>query len=758
MPAVDRFIPNRDAAPEFHPLRGLLPLLPASVAAEYIAAYSAPGDLILDPFATAPTVARVAQKMERRAIAIESHPLWSWILRALATPPPASAIDSVLTRWGDALKDDAPLRAHIDHLYATVCANCQRATPADYFVRTRGGAVVRRQYTCAHCGVTRAETATEQDAQRAAQFDARGFHFHFAFERVAPAETQPAERIRKILALYSPRALYALVSLTQKSSVIFNEPRERAVVGLLLLYLLNRGTSFYTDPAPDAPARIATHAEYLEFNLWRELERAARELCQVEPIVEPAETAEVVKRTALPRAFVGRGNARALARELGVELEAEQVALVLTQPPVSRVPIWALSYFLGAWVFGRAAMPKLVPYLDPEKDAAWERKWYIETLAREMGALARLVRVDARVVWAFDAARHIVADSVLLSAAGAPLELESFVFQPRAGDFPKREFEDVAGAYRVTFIRRVHAPQLTLSEPELAAQIRAAALAGAQAQLARRSEALAYSWLHHAAYTHVARAGLLQQAAHAKLSALPHVFVATAIREGLREGYAREFDHHESADTFLWRLSAGETETSLSERVEQTVREKLQSAPALAHVELEDALYRQYPAELTPETGLVALCARAYADERAGIWYWRGDAEAERTRVMHVLVELGARLGFETARDRAPFEIAWKDAAGEIAHGFAWGARFADLARVHVAPARGYLLVTDYHVPLLLEKTKRLPHRAERFYEAGWDFARVESIEKLTAIENITREDLIGLAGLTRAASQLELL
>ena len=184
MNAPDYFIPNRDPR-SFYPLRDYLRGVPASVAEKYIDALTAPGDLVIDPFACAPTVARVAQTMGRRAIAVESNPLWAWLARALATLPPAQEIDAALARLGDTIKDDTPLRVHISQLYTTTCAACRKPTPVDYFVHARNAGPIHRHYTCAHCGETRDDPATEDDLQRAASFDAHAMHYHLAFERVA---------------------------------------------------------------------------------------------------------------------------------------------------------------------------------------------------------------------------------------------------------------------------------------------------------------------------------------------------------------------------------------------------------------------------------------------------------------------------------------------------------------------------------------------------------------------------------------------
>ncbi|MBI4785466.1 MAG: hypothetical protein HY782_00235 [Chloroflexi bacterium] len=771
------FIPNRD--PQlFYPLRSYVRVPSATVAAEYLAALTAPGDLVLDPFASTATVARVAQKMGRRVIAVESNPLWSWLARTMAALPSAAELNAALARLGDALKDDVPLRTHINRLYTTVCAGCREPTPADYFIHARDAGPIRRHYTCAHCGETRDDSATEDDLKRAAAFDAHGLAYHFAFQRVVPAENLHADRVRKILDVYTPRNLDALVTLTVKIDALFRQPRERDILLLLLLHLLDRGTSFY--PAPDAPPQLTVHKQFVEFNLWREMEAAAHALGEhaPEPIGDLATSTADVLADQEPRAFIGRGSAKALARAVPEQC----AALVLSAPPTRKLAVWALSYFWGAWILGRAAVESLIASLDAHKgDPGWERRWYFDSLTGSVDALAKLLRRDAYAVFAFDETWHEVIETLLLAAAGARLELETFLFQPRLGDFPRREFDSIAGDYRVVFSRRQPAPLKILAEPQLAEKIRTAALAAGREVLTRRGEPLAYSWVHHAAYTRAFAEGYLAQVMKANTKLAPNRFVFYAVREGLSEGYAHDLDHYETPERFIWLRSTTPRDAPLIDRVDDAVREILAAHRSIACEELQTVIYRQFHGDLTPEAGLVELCAAAYAEEHDGAWHYtagdrgifdpagdRGifdreeDAETEKAHALDVLARLGERMEYRIARSAATFDLIW-EWDGEISHGFLWRdrARFDDLLPLQIAPARGYLVVPETRVDLLRERVHRLPLRADAFREAGWDFVRVPFAEQLLQAEKIERHDIQLITGLVPPAAgertQLEL-
>jgi hypothetical protein len=641
-------------------------------------------------------------------------------------------------------------------------------TPADYFVWARGVGPVRRHYTCVHCGETREDPATEADLKRAAEQDAHGFHYHFAFERVAPPEGLHSDRIRKMLEIYTPRNLYALVTLTVKIDTVFHGTRQQDTLLLLLLHLLDRGTSFYSDPG--ATARLVAHKQFVEFNLWTELERATQELGRVTTRFRvdstPALSQVVYGDQAC--AYTSRGSCKSLARALPEHL----VALVVCAPPPRRLPVWALAYLWGAWILGRAAVGSLIPSLDPHKsDPAWERRWYSDLVAGAMNALARLLRADGHVTFVFHESWHQTFEALILAAAGARLELESLLFQPRLGDFPRREFDAIPGDYRIAFAQGSGEALKILSESDLAVKIRTASLAAGREVLKRRGQPLPFTWIHHAAYTRAARERLLAQAMRANTKTGPGLFVSYAVREGLTEGYAHDLDHYVSSDQLVWLRQPspedpGPNQDPLIDRVDDAVHELLARGPR-SRRELENAIYRQFPGDLTPEAGLIELCARAYADEerpgqdedgsRMGdpaaaldcVWKWRNQvADEEKRRAMTLLTHLGERLEYRISQ-KPPFDLVW-EAGGEIAHGFLWRERawFGDLARFQMAPAHGHLVIPETQVALAQARVRQLPLQTEAFYEAGWDFVRVPCAEKLLEQDKIDRSDLVLMAGL----------
>lgn len=770
MDTPNYFIPDRDPRTRAaYPLRDFVRAPSLSVARKYIEQLTAPGDLIVDPFGATPDVAIAAHVLGRRAIVVESNPLWSWLARAMVTLPGENEINATLTKLGDAMKDDAPLRVHLAQLYATACATCGKETPVDYFVHARDGGIVKRHYTCAYCGETRDDAATDDDRQRAQSFDAHGLHYHLAFERVVPEDKLYGDRVEKMLDLYTPRNLYALVTLTQKIDSLFRAARERNILLILLLHLLDRGTSFYA--APDSLPQLKAHNQFIEFNLWREIEIAARVLGENARPLPLADAIADVLNVDAPRVFIGRGNAASLAREI----PPQSIALVLSSQPTRRLGFLALTYFWGAWILGRANVSPLALVLDSKKDFAWELRRYSEILDESLAAIRPALRVDARAVFIFGESHHLAIEALLMAGAAARLDLESFLFQPRVDAVARGEFGDLRGGYRIVF-RKSETPAArgangelelpsddardlyrapepaprTVNVARLEEAIRLAALKAAREIFVRRGQALAFTWVHHAAYSRIAREGLLAQAVDAKLKTPPGRFVHKAVFDGLNAGYAEDFDHYETPAQFVW-LRRAPLDAPLIDRVDDAVREIL-ARGEVSREELHDAIHRQFPGDLTPEAGLVELCVAASQVSMT-----------ERARAIDAVMKLGERLEYnvisnfkfqiseiENQKSKIEnFDVAWLT-DGEMEHGFIWRARaqFADLCNIQIAPACGYIIVPANVVGLLQAKLSRLPLLADAFHEAGWHFVRAPFIERLLEQETVERRDLIFMTGL----------
>jgi hypothetical protein len=117
-----------------------------------LAAFAAPGDTVLDPWAGTGSVARRAVGHGMRAVAADASPFSQLAAIAFLNAPDPSVLDAAFAQLSSSRKVDVPLRQHIEELYASRCAACRRPIVVDQFIWPRDGdAPGRKIYRCASC-------------------------------------------------------------------------------------------------------------------------------------------------------------------------------------------------------------------------------------------------------------------------------------------------------------------------------------------------------------------------------------------------------------------------------------------------------------------------------------------------------------------------------------------------------------------------------------------------------------------------------
>jgi hypothetical protein len=745
------FVPPRDT--QFYLLRAHRQPLPANVAAHFIEQFTQPGDLVVDPFVASDAVVRAALERGRRILAAESNPLVAWAARVQATMPAAREIHAALARFGETRKESETLRAYVEKLYASQCADCGASVSVDYFVHRREGdktLLVEKKYVCANCG-TRRDVVSEGDRQRASDAAPRGLTLPLLTQRLYADDPVQTPRLKRALEFYTPRNLNALAALTQKIDADFRDDALRNVLAAFMLHALDVGTSLY--PAPDALPTREIAAEFVEVNIWRALEHAARGLSERAPALRLASSAAQVLHATTPAGFIAHGGARFLAENAA----AANAALILASPARLDPLFWELSFLWTRWLLGKNAAAPLEPWLEGERQR-WG--WYGGALAKALEETTQIARADARLIVAFPSGSHAMIEALMLAAA-PHYALEDFAFRPARGMQNTTEFGALRGDYQVIW-RRENASVTPQTIERLGNTLRQGALRGALDLLKGRAEPLLYSWVHHAALTELARENHLGGALTLKYREGDNAFqfLRHRLDEGLKEGYAHAIDHWQEKTRVLWLArNMDAAQAPLGERVEWVVRDVLRERGRVAAQTLDDAVLAHFPGLLTPEIELVEICARAYADLVNGEWIWRAhDASAQLSQARTRAAQLGARLGYQVVEDAAPFEMIWRvekmipgSASGAVretrvyedAYAFIFRARvdLRDLTALRAAPLHGLVVLDETQVELTRERLRRDPRWLKKLERAGWDFMRAPMLEWLLREDYATRPE-----------------
>jgi len=707
MEQIESFIPPEQVAAGI--LGRFLAPLPWNVVEAYVRAYTAESGVVVDPFCRTDVVARRAARLGRRAVIADFNPLVAFIVRTSLTPLPVRELEAAFDRLQASLKVNLPLKEHLLKLYDTTCPHCGQPTTADYFLWSRQLAQpIKKHYHCYTCHEDRLEPTDEADRQALAGIEDKGFHYWAILERLSPPSEEGRALAQRLLALYTPRNLYALATLATKIEAAVESPSAQAALKLALLSTLDEGSKLYR--LPNKPvSRLHPPAQFIEVNVWQAFEAAyqmvRRQLEQDAPDaprLRLASTLEQVVERELTLWTASRGPGvatnvlvrRASARRLGEALPAESVDLILSAPPrLDQGDFLTLSYLWTGWLLGKeeTATFHLDYLLHPRRPGDWE--WFAQALQPGLRALARSLGPSGHLVFTFASDDLPYVDAVLLAAAATGLQLESIIYQPlpTADLASATAFGGLAGQYALRFgkglkpspvagagngISTPTLPQRRGREGEGVADLQTTALRAAKEILVQRAEPLSFNWLHNAIWWRLAQAGLLAQAATlATEEAPPLAFLHQQIEEGLNKGLSRDLVQLEaespqsavpspqsaaSGAVFWWLAKPSLATPPLSDRVEQAVYNVLSTASVTTQAAIERVVYALFPGLLTPEPGLIEACLASYGrllappsrdtSRHVAQWQLREEEQLpwrsrEHTGMIGLLVELGHRLG-----------------------------------------------------------------------------------------------------------------
>src|SRR5918994_5148942 len=115
-------------------LERILPSPPDNLLDAELAAFSSPGDTVLDPWAGTGWTARRAIAQGMRAVAADPSPFAQLAAQAFLLAPEPAAIDAAFSQLSASRRVDVPLHQHLEELYATRCAACHRPVVGYQFI------------------------------------------------------------------------------------------------------------------------------------------------------------------------------------------------------------------------------------------------------------------------------------------------------------------------------------------------------------------------------------------------------------------------------------------------------------------------------------------------------------------------------------------------------------------------------------------------------------------------------------------------
>jgi hypothetical protein len=752
------------------------------LAARYVAAWTRPGDLLLDPFCQDASVIRAAVAAGRRVVAITGNPLLALLVRVEAVPPPAMALLSALRQLQYAPKLDTTLGAHLDALYATSCSRCARQVPATAFTWDRAAnQPVLRDYSCPHCQHTAREPVPLEEVAGHLAHDPQGFHRRLVAERLR-VDGGHRRLERRLLDLYTPRNVYALASLLLKIELLYAAGPVPDALRAALLHTLDVASKLnrVTEEGWRPVHSLRPPRQFREVNVWRAFVEAVETICAwpgsgvvLAPSLEQAAASD---REQGCRAYAGL---EALPK-VAVRLQG-QVVLALSQLPRFDPTFAALSYLWSGWLLGKGGSRAAERLL---RQRAPEEARYVRALRSSLAALSPALAPEGRLALLFQAPATRYLEALHVAAAAAGLSLEH-AWHGVLDDLPAARF----GARRVEHHLVFGQPaarrggvtsRLLPADPAQRAQ--AVAARTSERILRQRAEPAPFTALHGPIWDALAREGLLAPGAEGPDEVGRRA--GAAVQKGLEDALGSALSVATvggDPERAVWWLQAPPTQaTPLADRVEALVRELLLRGAALDEIALQEQLAQRLPPPLTAAWRLVLACLAAYG-VTVGPRLWAladGEQPASvatwRARLLCDLTGLGERLDYEvqaaTVRcqpalegwpggiSMADYDLAWLE-SGQMAYAFAVRevAASADL-RAMAPPAAGrrVLAIPERRVALWSHKLTVAPQWSAELERAGWAFLRERALEGLLA-QPADRGRFAAALGLDEPGAQLAL-
>lgn len=764
MTPVDFFIPEAEAGMASH------------IIVACVDAYTDPGDLVVDPFCTSAAIVSEALRAGRRVIGVTFNPLDALRTRLALTPAPADRLDAAVTRLGDSPKHSTTMREHLQGLYRTTCPHCAGSALTDYALWEQGSPVPQQiRYRCAACEEVGTRDADEADVRDTPAVEPYGLHYWWVLDRVAKAEDRGRKFAASLLELYTPRNLYALANLARKIDDLFAGSVVHDALRLALLQCLELGSKLnppaHDDSSPREALRLRPPPRFVEHNVWLLFEEAIRQLARrphhllvhlapsISDVLAWPPGDEAGTSATSPRAYVGHMSIRQLMRQL----PDASVRLIWTRPPRLGREHWALPYLWTGWLYGHeAAAPlwRLVRQRSPD----WP--WYLQAMRSTLLMLKRALALDGHMTLIGQSRALLYHEAICLATAATDLYLDNVVCQPTERDSDTAPDARAQVDYQGTWSSGAAAPPWPMPLEALEEKVRQASIETAREVLSQRAEPSSFARLHCHIWEALARQGLLQRVMSIDEPPTPQGVVQEQVQAALQSEVPHTFVRIKEGeeDSGWWLAEPPETDP-LSERVERTVCEILESVDQIGLADFLIALYARFPGTLTPDMEWTLACLESYAQQtESSMWVLR-DADRQEQRAQErqenlvLLQGLGVRLGLESPGSSHGVDVQWVVGANDsIAFAVLDSVALSRLLTFappdSVSRARMIAIVAEGRQDLIHLRLSRSVWLRRQLAERGWQFIKDTNLRDWAAQKTIALADLDSFVGMDLLAAE----
>lgn len=701
-----------------------MPPLEEGVIEQVLADDRLPAGLVLDPFGASPRLVLEAAQSGRAVLVAANNPVTRFLLQHTLRPFELGELQAALSHLAAIPKDDTRMERFILDLYRSRCTRCGESVSVDYFVwDPELGGPTHKVYSCDHCAHAGESLATEEDWNRALDYSRRGLQHALALEHVAPAGDPDRQHAEEALSVYPGRAIYALITITNKIDQMALDGSILRALHALLLSAFDGANALWSYPeGRERPRQLSASQRYREQNIWRALEQAVETWAMEQPDLDV---------TAWPSDSPLRGGMVAIypgtVRDLLETLDPAEVSLLLTVPPRHNQAFWTLSALWASWLWGREIAAPIKVALRRRR---YDWSWHAAALRTVLTGLATSIRSGIPVI-----AYLPEAEPGFVAAVLSGFDAAGFALRGRALR---------AGEEQAVFHWIVDSDaQKACGKKEREERMRSSV----KQILISRAAPSAYPLLHAAAWSDLVTEGLLKRIQEAEGRQFMQVMgesLETVLAD--RKTFVHMGRGAEVESGLYWLHDPPFAEESLTDLVERRVLELLRREGWIFAYELDKQICEEFQGLHTPDRRLIAVCLRSYAEgpDLNGRWRLRAeDFAAARQQdcdeIRRLLVKLGLQLGFKVNEGEM---IKWLGDDGQIAYAFRImeTAVWAGVLQPAVADGITYV-IPGGRAELVAEKARRDP-RLQDWLQDGPPVIKFRLVRRLVAETTLTRENL----------------
>jgi 16S rRNA G966 N2-methylase RsmD len=634
-----------------------------NVVGEHIKNYTAPNEIVFDPFAVSGVVAIEAARNKRRAIVCDLNPTASLIteltLRPVNTLKLLEAFERVRTK----------VQKRVAELYTVHCLKCDQPIEADCCVREGDELVEVRYKGCPHCE-HRCETGCKpkkKDLEALAELEGKRIKEWYPKNQLYYDDGTPfmkKEKYDSLDQLFTKRNLRAVAIIHEAIEQEASPQLKKFLLGAFssMIHLCTRMMPV-GNPAPSnhytffSSPGWTQHSywsapRYMEQNVWDKFASAVNGNQGI--INAKNETNELLRDVKVTddwkKVLAGEADIAVVnddCVELMKKMPDECVDYIFTDPPYdASIQYGELSFLWNAWLKKDYLYADRISVHEIVRNERQKKPFdlYYALLNTSVQGMHRVLRPEKFLTLTFHNPTFMVRNATVRAGVYAGFDYEHIHHQPLGQVSAKAMMQPFGSAQGDFYLRFAKTARPTHKMEEISEEIfRRIVIETCREVIANRAEPTPYTILINQVDPVLAKRGLFGT-----------LHTGLDVKTVLEESVGKEFELVEArlggatgklwwfADkTFAARLEA----VPLTERVEETVFRCLNQKGRVTFTEVWDTVAREFPNSLTSDSTSITEALEIFGRKASGgVWILKEEIRISLSRHSEIIVLL-AKIG-----------------------------------------------------------------------------------------------------------------